>query len=158
MSYKVTPSVDSLGLSQYQLQFIQYLTYSSQPLPSSPSQVKSPSTTPYQHIPKRAHSSSARSSSRGFPRSPLEWLAFPFQFIFCAHFETVQSTTQVFDKLLKLSFISSIPKDLSSLILFFKSVTLIAIIVFACLELIFSLESKCFNVTFQIGLYCLQST
>lgn len=63
-----------------------------------------------------------------------------------------------FYKLLKLSFISSIPKDLSSLILFFKSVTLIAIVVFACLELIFSLESKCFNVTFLIGLHCLQST
>lgn len=91
LSYKVTPSVDSLGLSQYQ-----YLTYSSQPLPSSPSQVKSPSTTPYLHIPNPAHSNSATSSSRVFPRSPLEWLAFPLQFIFCTQFKTAHSTMDVF--------------------------------------------------------------
>lgn len=76
--------VESLGLSQHQWKFIQYLTCSPPSRLFSPSQVKShsPIPIPYLHTPNPAHSSSMRSSFRGFPRSPLKQQPFPLHLIF----------------------------------------------------------------------------
>lgn len=81
---QATTLVESLGLSQHQWKFIQYLTCSPPSLLFSPSQVKSrsPIHILYLHTPNTAHSSSVSSSFRGFPRSPLKQLPFPPQVIF----------------------------------------------------------------------------
>lgn len=140
MSYKVTPSADSLGLSRSQWKFIQYLTCP-QPLPSRLLKLRalqSHSTCTSQIHPTAAQQEAAPEASQEAPCNSWPSLSNSY---------SVPSLRQpipqhkFFDKLLKSSVISSISKDLSSLILFFKSVTLIAIVVFACLELIFSLDS-----------------
>lgn len=117
LSYKVT--VDSLGLPQYQLKIIQYLMNSSQPLPSTPSQEPFKHTLP-EH-PKRSSQLLSKRQLQRPPKKPLGTAGLPFIFNLYSVPSLRQPIPQykLFDKLLKSSVISSISKDLSSLVTVF---------------------------------------
>lgn len=119
LSYKVTPSADSLGLSQSPWKFIQYLTCSPQPLPSR--LLKLRALQPHPTSTFQTHLTAAQQEAVSEASQEAPWNSWPS----LSNSYSVPSLRKpipqhkFFDKLLKPPVTSSISKDLSSLILFF---------------------------------------